>query len=185
MQHATELSLKEMAYQLCDCFSVNTRYITASTHIRGVFVNPTKTFNAAKHTILSQFNQGEKLRAKILTIEIDILGLADVSAAILQVTDFKSGSVNNLLSPNKNLKITESKREDVANGVYFVNTTTQSKTAVEASDIVTNNPSKLFIAIPALATGIYTLEIVTQFSNSTSLLKEPRTASSERILTVQ
>ena len=75
--------------------------------------------------------------------------------------------------------------EDVANGVYFVDTTTQTRTAVEASDIVTNNPSELIILIPALATGTYTLEIVTQFSSGTSLLKEPRTASFDKILTVQ
>ena len=35
------------------------------------------------------------------------------------------------------------------------------------------------------AAGTYTLEIVTQFSSGTSLLKEPRTASFEKILTVQ
>ncbi|WP_221411280.1 DNA-binding domain-containing protein [Empedobacter tilapiae] len=29
MEHATELFLKEMAYQLCDGFSVNTGYFTA------------------------------------------------------------------------------------------------------------------------------------------------------------
>ena len=189
MQHATELFLKEMAYQLCDGFSVNTGYFTASTLIRGVFDSPTETFNAAKHTILFQFNQGEKLRAEIPTIEIDILGVADASAAILQVTDVKSGSVNDLLTPNRNLKIAGNKikiaGEDVANGVYFVDTNTQTRTAVEASDIVTNNPSELIILIPALATGTYTLEIVTQFSSGTSLLKEPRTASFDKILTVQ
>lgn len=35
MAHATELFLKEMAYQLCDGYSVNTGYFTASTTIRG------------------------------------------------------------------------------------------------------------------------------------------------------
>ena len=124
MQHATELFLKEMAYQLCDGFSVNTGYFTASTLIRGVFDSPTETFNATKHTILFQFNQGEKLRAEIPTIEVDILGIADASAAILQVTDVKSGSVNDLLTPNRNLKIAGNKikiaGENTANGVYFV-----------------------------------------------------------------
>lgn len=38
MQHATELFLKEMAYQLCDGYSVNTGYFTASTLIRGVLI---------------------------------------------------------------------------------------------------------------------------------------------------
>ena len=162
MQHATELFLKEMAYQLCDGFSVNTGYFTASTLIRGVFEIP--------------------------TIEIDILGVADASAAILQVTDVKSGSVNDLLTPNRNLKIAGSKikiaGEDVANGVYFVDATTQTRTAVEASDIVTNNPSELIIVIPALAAGTYTIEVVTQYAQG-SLIKEPRTATFDKTLTVQ
>ena len=189
MQHATELFLKEMAYQLCDGYSVNTGYFTASTLIRGVFDNPTETFNATKHTILFQFNQGEKLRAEIPTIEVDILGVADASAAILQVTDVKSGSVNDLLTPGRNLKMSGNKikiaGDDTANGVYFVETTTKTRTAVDNTDIVTNNPSELIILIPALAVGTYTIEVVTQFSSGTSLLKEPRTASFDKILTVQ
>ena len=32
MEHATELFLKEMAYQLCDGYSINTGYFTASTN---------------------------------------------------------------------------------------------------------------------------------------------------------
>ena len=188
MQHATELFFKEMAYQLCDGYSVNTVYFTASTLIRGVFDSPTETFNSAKHTILFQFNQGEKLRAEIPTIEVNILGIADASSAILQVTDVKSGSVNDLLTPNRNLKISGNKikiaGEDAANGVYFVDTTTQARTAVDATDIVTNNPSEVIIVTPALAAGTYTIEVVTQYAQG-SLLKEPRTAGLEKILTVQ
>ena len=188
MQHATELFLKEMAYQLCDGYSVNTGYFTASTLIRGVFDSPTETFNAAKHTILFQFNQGERLRAEIPTIEVDILGIADASAAILQVTDVKSGSVNDLLTPGRNLKMSGNKikiaGDDTANGVYFVETTTKTRTAVDNTDIVTNNPSELIIVIPELATGTYTVEIVTQYMGS-GFLKEPRTAEFDKVLTVQ
>ena len=188
MQHATELFLKEMAYQLCDGYSVNTGYFTASTLIRGVFDSPTESFNPSKHNILFQFNQGEKLRAEIPSIEVEILGIADASAAILQVKDVKSGSVNDMLTPNRNLKISGNKikiaGEDAANGVYFVDTTTQARTAVDATDIVTNNPSEVIIVTPALAAGTYTIEVVTQYAQG-SLLKEPRTAGLEKILTVQ
>ena len=45
MEHNVNLFLKEMAYQLCDGFSVNTGYFTATTLIRGVFTSPTGTFN--------------------------------------------------------------------------------------------------------------------------------------------
>ncbi|MPS75187.1 MAG: hypothetical protein E2590_18880, partial [Chryseobacterium sp.] len=56
MAHAVELFLSEMAYQLCDGYSVNTGYFTASTTIRGVFDSPSETFNKDKHSVLFQFN---------------------------------------------------------------------------------------------------------------------------------
>ena len=52
MQHATDLFLKEMAYQLYDGYSVNTGYFKAGTQIHGVFDSPTDTFNSQKHSIL-------------------------------------------------------------------------------------------------------------------------------------
>ena len=176
-----------MAYQLCDGYSVNTGYFTASTQIRGVFNSPTETFNSQKHSILFQFNQGEKLRSEIPNIEINVLGVADPSAAILQVKDIKTGTLNDLLTPERNLRITGSKikiaGDNPAVGVYFIDTVTQARTAVDPSDMVTNNPSELIVIIPALPSGSYTLEVVTQFAVG-SLLKEPRTASFDKVLTV-
>ncbi|WP_449386898.1 DNA-binding domain-containing protein [Chryseobacterium lineare] len=188
MEHATELFLKEMAYQLCDGFSVNTGYFTANTTIRGVFDSPSETFNKDKHSIIFQFNQGEKLRAEIPNIEVNILGVAESSAVILQVTDVKSGSVNDLLTPGRNLKIVGSKikvaGDDPSVGVFFADTTTQARTKVDPSDIVTNNPSEVMVIIPALPAGTYTIEVLTQYSGSQTL-KEARTATLDKQLTVE
>ncbi|MDP9958040.1 hypothetical protein J2X97_003714 [Epilithonimonas hungarica] len=188
MEHATELFLKEMAYQLCDGYSINTGYFTAGTQIRGVFDSPTETFNSQKHSILFQFNQGEKLRAEIPNIEINILGVADATSAILQVKDVKTGTINDLLTPGHAIKISGSKikvaGEDKANGIYFVNTDTDDRTQVGLSDVVNNNPSELIIIAPTLSAGTYRLEVVTQFTSNSILLKEPRTAAFDKILTV-
>ncbi|MDP9957888.1 hypothetical protein J2X97_003562 [Epilithonimonas hungarica] len=56
--------------------------------------------------------------------------------------------------------------------------------AVESNDMVTNNPSELIIVIPDMASGTYTLEVLTQFSG-TQMLKESRMASFDKILTAQ
>lgn len=188
MQHAVELFLKEMAYQLSDGYAVNTGYFTAHTQIRGVFNSPSETFNSEKHNILFQFNQGEKLRQEIPHIEVQILGLADSTTAILQVLDVKSGTVNDVLTPNKNLKITGTKikiaGEEPANGIYFVNQSTEARTKVEASEIVVNNPSELIVVIPDLASGTYKVEVVTQYAVST-MLNDPRTAKFDKVLTVE
>lgn len=187
MEHATELFLKEMTYQLCDGYSVNTGYFTAGTQIRGVFDSPVETFNSEKHSILFQFNQGEKLRAEISNIEIEILGVADASSAILQVTDVKSGTVNDILTPGRNLKISGSKikvtGDNTNNGIYFVNIATNDRTPVDISDVVVNNPSEIIVVIPDLPAGTYKLEVVTQYAGG-NLLKEPRTAEFDKTLTV-
>ncbi|TDX82559.1 DNA-binding domain-containing protein [Epilithonimonas xixisoli] len=188
MEHATELFLKEMAYQLCDGYSINTGYFTASTQIRGVFDSPTETFSSNKHNILFQFNQGEKLRSEIPNIEISILGVADASAVILQVKDVKSGTINDVLTPKRNLRISGNKikiaGDNPANGIFFIDTTTQTRRQVEASDVVINNPSELIVIIPQLSPSTYTLEVVTQYSGGTTTLKEPRTAVFDKPLTV-
>jgi hypothetical protein len=154
-----------------------------------VFNSPNEGFNPEKHTISFDFQQGSLLRKELGQVEVEIQGVAENQFYIAQVTDVKTGSVNDVLTPNRNLRIQGSKLkiagENEANGVYFVNQASQARVKVEASDIVNNNPSELIIVIPALEAGSYKLELATQYgSNSRNLLKEPRNAVFERILTV-
>ena len=146
-----------------------------------------RNFQQPKHSILFQFNQGEKLRAEIPNIEIEILGVADASSVILQVKDVKSGTVNDLLTPGRNLKISGNKikvaGDNTANGIYFVNADTNDRIQVEESDVVVNNPYELIVIIPAISAGAYKLEVVTQYAGGNTL-KEPRTAEFDKILTV-
>jgi hypothetical protein len=188
MGHAVQLWLKEMAYRLCDGFSVNAGWFYAQANIKGVFNSPNEAFNPEKHTISFDFQQGSMLRRELGQVEVEIQGVAENQFYVAQVTDVKTGSVNDVLTPNRNLRIQGSKLkvvgENEANGVFFVNQSNQARVRVEASDIVNNNPSELIIVIPALEAGSYKLEIVTQFSGNKQSLKEPRTAVFERILSV-
>ena len=188
MQRGVSLFLKEMAYQLCDGYSVNTGYFTASPQIKGVFNSPEETFDSEKHLLLFHFNQGEALRDELSSIEVEIMGLADTGLSIAQVTDVKTGSVNDLLTPGRNLKINGQKLkvagDDEEVGICFVNQTSGERTKVDPSDLAINYPSELFIIIPELAAGTYKLQVTTRFSKPT-LLKEPRTAVFDKVLTVQ
>ena len=190
MSHAVELWLKEMAYRACDGFAVNTGWFTMQPVVKGAFNSPAEKFNPEKHSVVFDFQQGSLLRKELAGVEVQILGVADVAIFIAQVIDVKTGSVNDLLTPNRNLRISGSKLkiagENPDNGVYFVNQATQERTKVDASDVVNNNPSELIIVIPALAAGEYLLEVTTQFSTGGSqTLKEPRTATFDRTLTVE
>ena len=188
MESNVALFLKEMAYQLCDGFSVNTGYFTANTQLRGVFNSSKETYNPEKHTILFQFNQGELLRKELGNVSVVIDKVGEAMLVIEEVYDSKSGTVNDLLTPNRNLKIRGSKLKIVGenpdNGVYFINTADNTRTKVDPTDIVTNNPSELIVVVPVLKAGSYKVEVQTQFAGA-ALLKEPRSSVFDRILTVQ
>jgi hypothetical protein len=190
MEHAVNLWLKEMAYQLCDGFSVNTGWFTASVHIKGVFESPQEHFNPEKHHIVFEFHQGADLRRDLSAVTVDILGVADSGISIMQVTDMKTGSVNDLLTPGRNLKITghKIKVEGAKAGVGILfrsQDDPEAVTPVPADDIVVNNPSELIIVIPPLVKDTYKLEITTQFSMGKQLLNLPRTAVFDKILEVK
>lgn len=189
MSHAVELFLKEMAYRLCDGFAVNTGYFTAVPVVRGVFLNPNETFDPQRHTLQFQFTQGELMRREIEDVEVKIMGVAETGLYIGQVEDMKSRTVNEVLTPGFNLRVTGTKLRVVGDkpgvGIFFRETVTNTATKVDEGDIVVNNPSELMIIIPALPAGTYQLEVTTQYSTGNKLLKEVRSAVFDRPLTVK
>ena len=189
MSHAVELFLKEMAYRLCDGFAVNTGYFTAMPVVRGVFLNPNETFDPQRHTLQFQFTQGELMRREIEDVEGKIMGVAETGLYIGQVEDMKSRTVNEVLTPGFNLRVTGTKLRVVGDkpgvGIFFRETVTNTATKVDEGDIVVNNPSELMIIIPALPAGTYQLEVTTQYSTGNKLLKEVRSAVFDRPLTVK
>ena len=189
MSHAVELFLKEMAYRLCDGFAVNTGYFTAMPVVRGVFLNPNETFDPQRHTLQFQFTQGELMRREIEDVEVKIMGVAETGLYIGQVEDMKSRTVNEVLTPGFNLRVTGTKLRVVGDkpgvGIFFRETATNTATKVDEGDIVVNNPSELMIIIPALPAGTYQLEVTTQYSMGKQWLKEPRTSVFEKTLTIK
>ena len=188
MEHAVDLFHKEMAYRLCDGFSVNTGWYNASTHIKGVFTSPSEAFDPAKHTVTVEFRQGAELRKDLALVGVNILGKAESGFFIAEVLDLRTRSVNDQLTPGRNAKISGGKLkvegDDPACGVYFVNEADGTRVKVVSADIVENQNAHLLIIIPALAAGTYRLEVSTQYSGGNKPLKTPRTTAFDRLLTV-
>ncbi|MCL1906252.1 MAG: DUF4469 domain-containing protein, partial [Clostridiales bacterium] len=133
MEHAVELWLKEMAYRLCDGFSVNAGWFTAQAGIKGNFSTPDEKFDPSRHTIMFYFKQGSLLRRELASVEVDIDGPADPGPLITMVTDIKTGSTNGLLTPERNLLIKGTKLKIAGggkNGVYFICLKTGERTKV-------------------------------------------------------
>ncbi len=123
IQHGVDIFLKEMAYLLCDGYSANTGYFIANPLIKGTFNSSSEDFDPARHDIQFRFRQGDALRKERSSIDVEIMGPADNNRGISTVTDMKSGSVDHLLSPGYNLKIS-GRRIRVAGdhadtGIYF------------------------------------------------------------------
>jgi hypothetical protein len=189
MEHAVALFHKEAAYRLCDGFSINTGWYNASTHVKGVFTSPAEGFDPEKHTVAVEFRQGAELRRELAQVNVQVLGKAESGFLIAEVVDLRSGSVNDLLTPGRNARITGGKLkvegDDPSCGVYFVSEADGARIKVDAADIVENVNAHLLIIVPALAAGTYRLEVTTQYTGNTGrFLKAPRTAAFDRLLTV-
>lgn len=187
MEYKVNLFLDEMAYLLCNGYAVNTGYFTGNAHLNGVFNSAGESFDPARHTLSFSFNQGELLRQEIKDLRVDILGIAKNVMFISEVTDQKTGSVNNIITPNRNLIIKGGKLKIAGNsetGVYLIHIETGNKLKIDPSDVVVNYPTELMIALPDLIPGDYKLEVVSQFTGN-SLLKEPRSCLFEGVLTVR
>jgi hypothetical protein len=190
MESAVNIVFKEMIYRLCDGFSLNTGLFSAAPHIRGVFHSPDEPFDPARHRFLFEFQQGAELRKEIASVEVHIQGMAVSKAHIAQVVDVGSQTTNDRLTPGNNLRVAgreiklAGSHADV--GLYFVSqdaATFGDRIRVAPSAIVVNNPSELIFINPPFGGSTYHLEVVTQFTGSVRLLKEPRTMVLDKLLT--
>jgi hypothetical protein len=134
------------------------------------------------------FNQGEILRREASEVEVEITGVGEAGIQIVEVVDIKTGSVNDRITPNRNLRIRGDKfklaGENTDVGVYFVSEATGELIKVDADEIVDNKPSEIVIVVPQLESVLYFVQVTTQFSSGNILLKEPRTVSFEKTLSV-
>ena len=67
------------------------------------------------------------------------------------------------------------------NGVYFI---ASDGTKKRVATIADNKPARLFVVLPKLTNGEYTLQITTQYNGGGSGLKNPRTGTFYKLLTV-
>ncbi|MDR1259012.1 MAG: DUF4469 domain-containing protein [Tannerellaceae bacterium] len=188
MEHAVDLFLSEMEYNLYDGFSVNLKSFSASPRIRGVFDSPDEQFNPDKHSLVFDFQQGDGMRRERERMNVEILGPAPVGPHIWMVIDMYTGSVNELLTPSRSLVIRGGSIKIAGTepgvGVRFLSQSDPEVACpVDPRDIVNNYPAELMVVVPELAPGAYKLEITTQFMNKRNrFLKEPRTVVFDKVL---
>jgi hypothetical protein len=182
----THIFINEMIYQLLDGFSTQIGgYFSLHTRLGGTYHSERDRIDPAKITIA--FRELSRLKELLAKIEVENEGLAGDGAYIDEAADAHSGTLNSALTPGGMLHITGHKIKvggsDAACGVWFVNEAGGARTKV-TENLGLNRPTEVMAQIPALAAGKYRLEIVTQYSNGTIQLKEPRTIKADPEFTV-
>ena len=146
--------------------------------IKGVFDKPTDPFDPAKPSLFVAYTTGKTLRKRLLETVVVTNGAAIVGPVIGGILDSSTGKDDGTFTPGmpivvggSNIKISG---PNSANGFYFI-PAAEGSTAVKATVIVHNNPSRLTVMVPAdLAAGDYYISVTTQQGHS-ALVKEPRT----------
>ncbi|MDR1352089.1 MAG: DUF4469 domain-containing protein, partial [Treponema sp.] len=141
-----------------------------------------------KHPVTFRFRTRAPLRALAERIVVEVEGLADSSGYIDEFIDVTTEAVNETLTPGGMFNISghkikvEGDKPEV--GVYFVSVADPAVRVKVEGHLAENAASKVIGIIPALATGAWKLEIVTQYTHGGSPLKEPRTITFGPQLTV-
>lgn len=167
--------------------AVNTELFNAFPSIHGVFTNAEDSLDASRHKVKINLHAGTALRQAVAQVKTKKVAAVITGTVITSVTDIKSGTVNDKLTPGHDLKIHGVKLKitgtDPACGFYFVATAGGAETLVDSSDIVVNNPSELIVLAPNLAAGTYRAKIVTQYNGGKGR-KTPLSITFDKVLTV-
>lgn len=184
-EHA-HIFINEMIYQLLDGFSVQIgNLFSLHTKIGGTYNHENDRIDAKEITVAFRLLAGFK--SLLGKIKVQNEGLAGDGAYIDEIADVHSGTLNHVLTPGKMAHIAGHKIKvegtDPAVGVWFVS---QAGVRTKVSEnLGLNRSTELMAEVPALPSGTYTLEILTQHTHGSSLLKEPRTIKADAALTVQ
>lgn len=157
--------------------------------VNGVFIGDDARWDSAIHSLSVRVVSTAKLRNAVKDSKVYVRGMAASGAVINTVTDVTTGEVNSRLTPGGGVKLTGTKikidGDDLKVGITLINQATSEVIAVPATSLLLNDPSKITFIVPAtLVNGDYQLNITTQYSSPSHILKEPRTVSFDYILNV-
>lgn len=182
---AFEKTLTEI---IADGGAIHTPIFRASPSIQGVFETREDVVDGVHRKVHLNLQPGTALRDAAKEIKTHKLPVLFSGTYIVEVWDMKTETINDQLSPGRDLKITGVKvkiaGDDPTVGLYFVPAGGATPIRVDPKDLVVNKPSELIAPIPTLPSGQYQARIVTQYSGAGRFLKTPHIATFEHTLTV-
>jgi hypothetical protein len=173
--------------KMAEGYNVNTGVFYGHISVNGVFDGATDRFNPEEHRLIASFTSSNELRAELKKTQVEIVGTLTSEPVVGKVIDSLSEKEDSNITPN-NVIIVKGNRlkivgDDASVGIYLINQT--DNTRHKCDQIISNEPKQLMVMVPVLSAGNYVLEIVTQYSSSNLLLKEPRKTQFEHVLIVE
>ena len=176
---------------VCDGYSVLTGVGQYSPRVTGSWIGKSANFDPETNKLTLDMVLSKEMRDALSTVGVEVLGVKEGGgAAIGLVTDTLTEATDGTITPGEDILIEGAKIKIAGDpdlcGVYFIPRDAPEETIYKVERRLTqNDPSRIIARVPAtLAPGAYTLRIVTQYSNASTLLKEPRTMEYESPLVV-
>jgi hypothetical protein len=184
MVEHVKLFCGEVGYQLCDGFAVNVGGLfSLHPHVGGTFDKLREGVTPDKHPVEFRFRVGRRLHDLAEHIEIYVEGLADAGAFIDEFLDVKTGLVNQKATIGGQFILLGSKIKIFGTlpklGVWFTTPGSPAIAVGVSEPLAVNEAHRIIGIIPELLPGKpWTIEVRTQFTNSSTMLKEMRTIAS-------
>ena len=166
--------------------SINLPLFNMGYSISGVFDDDDDTYDAARHRLKVNLNDGLLITKAIENIKLTKVEAHDTEPDIKNFKDTASNTVNQTLTPGSIFELTGNRLKIVGDealtGLFFV---AEDGSETRVSLIAQNSYKKLIAQAPKLPPGTYRLRLRTQNTGGKHLTKEPKESTSAFILTVK
>jgi len=157
--------------------------------VNGAFTAEKPEWNSEEHKIVLQVTPTTQLYQMMEKVEVKVRGMASVSTCINTVRELPNGKINESLTRGNAVELMGVKLkiagDNPANGITLTNTASGKITAIPAGRVVENLPKNIIFILPeTMEPGDYQLELTTQYSNGSTLTKQPRSYRFNTILKV-
>jgi len=174
---------KELVYLLCNGFAVNSGFYTLYLNIGGTFDSAKGVADREKHPITLRLRVASFFKALLRHVEIYVEGEAETNGFIHQFFDAHSETTNDSVTGGEIFVLTGDRIKIAGDhadvGVYFELTEEPFTRIKVQRQLGENFPSKVVGIVPMLlAPKSYRVVVVTQFSSGATLLKAPKTITS-------
>lgn len=166
--------------------SVQTGNVRLAPRVSGSWLGSSANYDPKIHKKTLDATITTDMREALEEVGVEVLGVKESGAFIGLVTDTFTGKTDGTITANEDIMIEGDKlkimpEDDSSVGVFF--TTEDGDMKPVTRRLTQNDPKKIIARVPELEHGReYTLQIITRYSNSSTLLKEARTIIYEKKL---